>query len=123
MKNILVRTSTSRWMTTFGLLSLAALIFSGTPVMAADDSLEDLLQQVGEDYAISYSSPFLYAFGPNQNSGMYQTAHIPWGGLTFGFGVKVMATHLNIADQSFSKNKRGPQAIQGGCRIRGLSRT
>jgi hypothetical protein len=104
MKNILVRTSTSRWMTTFGLLSLAALIFAAAPAVAADDSLEDLLQQVGEDYAISYSSPFLYAFGPNQNSGMYQTAHIPWGGLTFGFGVKVMATHLNIADQSFSKN-------------------
>ncbi len=66
-----------------------------------DDSLQDLLEQVGEDYAIGYSSPFLYAFGPNQNSGMYQTASIPWTGLTFGFGVKVMAAHMNGDDQVF----------------------
>jgi len=84
------------------LVSLAMMIFAGQPVMA--DDLEELLEQVGEDYAISYSSPFLYAFGPNQNSGMYQTAKIAWGGLTFGVGVKVMATQLNDEDQNFSKN-------------------
>ncbi len=103
MKSILVATSKRQGLMTISLLSLAVLIFTWQPVVASD-SLEDLLEQVGEDYAVSYTSPFLYAFGPNQNSGMYQTAHIPWGGLTFGFGVKVMATHLNVADQSFSKN-------------------
>jgi len=105
MKNILVGTSTRRGMMAVGLLSLAMLIFAGQPVLA--NGLEDLLEQVGEEYAVSYTSPFLYAFGPNQNSGMYQTAKIPWGGLTFGFGVKVMATHLNDEDQSFSKNIEG----------------
>jgi hypothetical protein len=66
-----------------------------------DDDLESLLEQVGEDYAVGYSSPFLYAFGPNQNSGMYQTANIPWTGLTFGFGVKAMAAHMSPDDQVF----------------------
>ena len=88
-----------------GLLSLVAMIFMVQPVLAQDDeSLEELLQQVGEQYATSYSSPFLYAFGPNQNSGMYQSASIPWKGLTFGFGIKVMATSLNKDDQTFSSN-------------------
>ncbi len=84
------------------LISLVMMVFVATPVLA--ENLEELLEQVGQEYAISYSSPFLYAFGPNQNSGMYQTANIPWGGLTFGFGVKVMATHINADDQRFSKN-------------------
>ncbi len=102
MKNILVGTSTRRGILAVGLFSLAMMIFVGQPVFAQD--LEELLEQVGEEYAVSYSSPFLYAFGPNQNSGMYQSASIPWAGLTFGFGVKVMATHLNADDQNFSKN-------------------
>ncbi len=102
MKNILVGSSTKRGMLAAGLLSLAVVIFFGQPVLA--DEFEELLEQVGEDYATSYSSPFLYAFGPNQNSGMYQTASIPWKGLTFGVGVKVMATHLNDEDKTFSKN-------------------
>lgn len=69
----------------------------------AGDNLEDLLVQVGEEYAKAYTSPFIEAFGPNQNSAMYQTAHIPWGGITFGVGVKVMGTHLNEDDQTFQK--------------------
>ena len=102
MRNILAGTSERRGIMALGLLSLVLMIFVGQPVLA--ENLEELLQQVGEEYAVSYSSPFLYAFGPNQNSGMYQTASIPWGGLTFGFGVKVMATHLNEDDQNFAKN-------------------
>ncbi len=102
MINILTGKVGFRGLLAVGLLSLVSMVFVVQPVMA--ESLEDLLVQVGEDYAISYSSPFLYAFGPNQNSGMYQTANIPWGGLTFGFGIKVMATHLNSSDQVFSKN-------------------
>lgn len=102
MKKNLVGTSTKRGLLAVCLLALAVLMMTGLPVLATD--LEETLQQVGEDYAISYSSPFLYAFGPNQNSGMYQTASIPWAGLTFAVGVKVMATHLNEADQTFNKN-------------------
>lgn len=102
MKNILVGTSTQRGILVVGLFTLAMMIFAGQPVFAED--LEELLEQVGENYAVSYTSPFLYAFGPNQNSGMYQTANIPWGGLVFGFGVKAMATHINDEDQVFSKN-------------------
>ena len=102
MKNNLVGTSSKRGILAASLLSLAVLVVSAQPVLAQD--LEELLQQVGEEYAISYSSPFLYAFGPNQNAGMYQTASIPWSGLTFGVGLKMMATHLNAEDQNFSKN-------------------
>ncbi len=73
------------------------------PAAAQDQSLDELLTQVGEDYAVGYSSPFLHSFGPNANSNMYSTAHIPWTGLVFGIGVKVMGTQLNETDQSFSK--------------------
>ncbi len=102
MKNNLVGKAGFKGLMTAGLVSLVAMVIMVQPVMA--QSLEELLEQVGEDYAISYSSPFLYAFGPNQNAGMYQTAHIPWGGITLGLGIKVMATHLNSSDQTFSKN-------------------
>jgi len=80
------------------LLLMGAVLIAG-PVQAED--LEDLLVQVGEDYGRAYASPLIEAFGPNQNSAQYQSAHIPWGGLVFGVGVKVMATHLNEGDQTF----------------------
>jgi hypothetical protein len=63
--------------------------------------LQQLIEQVGPVYGEAYSSPFIHAFGPNQNSNLYSTANIPWGGLTFGVGIKVMATNLNEADQTF----------------------
>ncbi len=102
MKNILTGKAGFRGLMSVGLVSLVSMIFIVQPVLA--ESLEDLLVQVGEDYAISYSSPFLYAHGPNQNAGTYQTAKIPWGGITFGIGIKVMATELNGTDKTFSKN-------------------
>lgn len=85
-------------------LTLALCVPWPGAAVAQDDSLEDLLTQVGEQYATAYASPFVEAFGPNQNSALFQSAHIPWGKLTFGFGVKVMATHLNEDDQTFQKN-------------------
>ncbi len=102
MKNKLNGKAGFQSLVAVGMMVMVAMIFMVQPVMA--DSLEGLLEQVGQDYAISYSSPFLYAFGPNQNAGTYQTAKIPWGGITFGFGVKVMATKLNGTDKTFSKN-------------------
>ncbi len=105
MKNIFNGKVGFKGLAAVGLLSLMAVTMLAQPVLA--ENLEELLEQVGEEYAISYSSPFLYAFGPNQNSGMYQTAHIPWGGLTFGIGIKVMATNINQDDQTFSKNIEG----------------
>jgi hypothetical protein len=72
------------------------------PAAAQNQNLDELLTQVGETYAVGYSSPFLHSFGPNANSNMYSTAHIPWTGLVFGIGVKVMGTQLNETDQSFS---------------------
>ncbi len=65
--------------------------------------LQQLIEQVGAEYGEAYSSPFIHAFGPNQNSNLYSTASIPWSGLTFGVGIKVMATNLNEADQTFQK--------------------
>ncbi len=87
-------------------LSIMTLAMMGTllvvgPVLAED--LEGLLTQVGEEFGTAYASPFIEAFGPNQNSAMYQTAHIPWGGLKFGVGVKVMATHLDDSDKTFKR--------------------
>ncbi len=66
-------------------------------------SIQQLMEQVGQEYGEAYASPFIHAFGPNQNSNLYSTADIPYGGLTFGIGVKVMGTYLNEADQTFRK--------------------
>jgi hypothetical protein len=70
---------------------------------AQDETLEDLLTQVGAEYAEPYSEAFIHAFGANQNSNLYSTAHIPWEGLTFGVGLKVMGSYLNEEDQTFRK--------------------
>lgn len=83
----------------------AALVVLAMMVMAAGfaaaDDIGVKLNEVPEGYARAYTSPFLYAHGPNQNSNLYSTAEIPWGKLTFGIGIKVMGTHLNETDQSF----------------------
>ena len=65
--------------------------------------LQQLIEQVGEEYGEAYASPFIHSFGPNQNSNLYSTASIPWSGLTFGIGIKVMGTNLNEEDQTFQK--------------------
>ena len=85
-----------------GTLAVCLVLTGGMGTARAND-LQDLLEQVGSEYGEAYSSPFIHAFGPNQNSNLYSTASIPWSGLTFGIGVKAMATHLNEADQTFSK--------------------
>ncbi len=85
------------------MFAVALVVLGAGTALAADESLEELLEQVGKEYATAYASPFIEAFGPNQNSAMYQGAHIPWGGLTFGVGLKVMASHLNEDDQTFQK--------------------
>lgn len=94
------------WRVGLLILGLVALMAWGGTALGQDSGLEDLLEQVSEDYAAAYASPFIEAFGPNQNSAMYQTANIPWGQLTFGVGLKVMGTHLNEDDQTFQKTTR-----------------
>ena len=71
---------------------------STTPARA--DSLQQLIEQVGPEYAEAYASPFIHAFGPNQNSSLFTTADIPYSGLGFGIGIKVMGTYLNEEDQT-----------------------
>ena len=77
------------------------LLAAGSPARATD--LQQLIEQVGADYGEAYASPFIHAFGPNQNANLFSTASIPYSGLTFGIGIKVMGTHLNEADQTFRK--------------------
>ncbi len=83
---------------------LVGLIGGAWNVALADDkSLEELLQQVGKEYAIAYSSPFLNAFGPAMNSGLYQTARIPHSSLTFGLSIKGMAAQIDDGDKAFRR--------------------
>lgn len=79
------------------------LCLTGSANTAQATDLQQLIEQVGPAYGEAYSSPFIHAFGPNQNSNLYSTADIPWGGLTFGVGVKFMATNLNESDQTFQR--------------------
>ncbi|MEN8005896.1 MAG: DUF6588 family protein [Candidatus Krumholzibacteriota bacterium] len=82
---------------------MVGLVLAGFTGGARADTLQQLIEQVGPEYAEAYAAPFIHSFGPNQNSNLYSTAAIPYGKLTFGFGIKVMGTHLNEEDQTFSK--------------------
>ena len=84
------------------MMALTALWVGAAGTAGAED-LEELLTQVGEDYAVAYSSPFLFSYGPNVNSNLFSTAHVPWTGLTFGLGVKFMGTQVNDDDRTFGK--------------------
>ncbi len=82
---------------------VVCLSLAGTADTARASSLQQLLEQVGPEYGEAYASPFIHAFGPNQNTNLFSTANIPYTGLTFGIGVKVMGTYLNEEDQTFRK--------------------
>jgi hypothetical protein len=82
---------------------LAAGLMAGMATVAPAQDLEELLSEVGEEYARSYTSPFLYGFGPNQNANLYNSASISWAGLSFGVGVKAMGTKLNDEDKTFQR--------------------
>jgi len=82
---------------------IACLALAGATGTARANSLQQLLEQVGPEYGEAYASPFIHAFGPNQNTNLFSTANIPYTGLTFGIGVKVMGTYLNEEDQTFRK--------------------
>ncbi len=87
---------------------LAVHIFPGLALAQDDNSdLQSLLQDVGAEYAESYAAPFVHTFGPNLNSNLFHTAHIPWGKLTFGIGFKATAASLNEDDQNFQRVVRG----------------
>lgn len=82
-------------------MSLAAIALVALVLPAASEDLEELLTQVGEQYAKGYISPLIHAWGANQNSALYHTARIPGTKLTVSVGLKVMGTSLNEDDQSF----------------------
>ena len=58
---------------------------------------------MGQPYAEGYTEPLVHGFGANQNTGLYHTARIPAGKLTFDIGVKFMGTYLNENDQTFRR--------------------
>ncbi|MBD3221315.1 hypothetical protein GF314_08720 [bacterium] len=84
-------------------LVLLALAAMALPAASQDDDadLEDLLTQVGEQYARAYTAPLIHSWGANQNSALYHTAEIPESRLTVSFGIKVMGTNINEDDQTF----------------------
>jgi hypothetical protein len=86
---------------------VAGLVFiaAGVPARAQSDSkgLEEVLQEVGQEYATSYLAPLTQSLGANQNSGLYTTSLIPRSKLTFTIGLKAMGTKLADADSAFSK--------------------
>lgn len=97
------RNGRGRGLPLWALVVCLACVLAGVAPQASAQDVEELLTQVGQEYAVAYSSPFLYSFGPNANSNMYSTAHIPWSRIVFGIGVKAMTTQLNESDQNFSK--------------------
>jgi hypothetical protein len=82
-------------------LAALAMLSAATATTAKAEELEGLLEDVTGQYARAYLAPFTHSFGPNLNGGIFHTAAIPSSRLTIDFGVKVTATHLAEADQSF----------------------
>jgi len=86
-----------------------ALAAAGLPAPAGaqtdtgDQDLQNLLEDVGVEYAQGYLAPLIQTLGVNQNSGLYTTARVPRGKLTFSFGIKVMGSRLADADSAFSR--------------------
>jgi uncharacterized protein DUF6588 len=97
-----MRASTRFAWSLLAILGIGLLVGPGQ-VWAEDESLEELLQQVGLEYAESYSAPFVHTFGPNLASNLFSSASIPWHGFTFGVGLKVMSSGLNGDDQNFQR--------------------
>lgn len=87
-------------------LSLAvagAVAPAGAQTDTGDQDLQNLLEGVGVEYAEGYLAPLIQTLGVNQNSGLYTTASIPRGKLTFSFGLKAMGSRLADADSAFSR--------------------
>ncbi|MBU8870162.1 MAG: hypothetical protein KOO60_04715 [Gemmatimonadales bacterium] len=87
----------------WSLLACLGLGLMMAPSSVCADNLEDLLQQVGTEYAESYSAPFINTFGPNLTSNFFSTADISWHSITFGVGVKFMSSTIDEEDQTFSR--------------------
>ncbi len=75
------------------------------PACRAQDAedLQNLLENVGQEYAHAYLAPLIQSFGANQNSGLYSTAAIPASRLTVSIGVRAMAARLAEEDAFFSR--------------------
>jgi len=88
-----------------GLIAISAVLVvsAAQPNPLRADNLTDLLKEVGETYAQAYASPFIYAHGVNQNSGLYHTADLAGTGFHLSIGLKMMATQLAEGDQYFRK--------------------
>ena len=64
-------------------------------------SLQERLQNFGEDFSKGYTAPLVNAFGASLNSGWYQTANVD-DGLDIFIGVKVMLMPIPDADKTFN---------------------
>jgi hypothetical protein len=87
-----------------GRLMVAAVLLAllwAIPSWAGDETLDELLEQVGQSYAEGYLAPLIHGFGINTNTALFHTAKIPKTRLTFNVGIKAMATSLNDADKTF----------------------
>jgi len=85
-------------------LGLVLVLTAGGAIeQAALADLDTEIVKVGQDYATSYAAPLIQAAGPNLNGNLFQTANVPWAGLTWGAGVKFMGTYLAAEDQNFRK--------------------
>lgn len=82
------------------LVALFALAWT-LPAWAGDESLDEMLEDVGQAYAEGYLAPLIHGFGINQNSALYHTAAIPRTRLTFSFGLKAIASKIGEDDKTF----------------------
>lgn len=86
------------------LLLLLGGLFFALPTLAQDEELVELLEEVGESYAVEYLRPFVDAFGSDINGGLFHTAKIGGGLiplLDVYVGVKVVAAAVSEDDQMF----------------------
>lgn len=80
-----------------------ALGIAGPAAPAAAQDLDEVLREVGEDYARGYLAPLTTGVGAAELSGLCTTADIPFERLTFTVGVRVSAAHIAEDDQHFRR--------------------
>lgn len=91
--------------TGIALLALCLVVAVALPgkARAEENDLDQLLKDASLEYARGYLEPLVNAFGINQNTGLFHTAHIASGKLSLSLSLQAMATHLEDKDHTFRR--------------------
>ena len=92
------------------IVALCFTLGANTNTYAQDESLNELLSEIGPIYAKSYLQPMVDALGANLNSGLFNTAQVGGGelfGLNVSLGIRASAVPIIDRWKTFDLTYRG----------------